>query len=207
MNICGLCAIVGDYRQDISIEQMAEEALLGGASMIQLRVKNASARHYIELAMRVKAVTGRCNVPLIINDRADVAFAVGASGVHLGQSDLPIEYARLILGRDAIIGVSVQTVEQAKEAERQGADYLGAGPVFPTISKEDAERPIGLEGLRAICAEVGIPVIAIGGIYAHNAKEVMSAGASGIAAISAIFGADDIEAATKELVEAMKEGM
>ncbi|MBZ4666123.1 thiamine phosphate synthase [Mahella sp.] len=204
MNISGLYAIAGSYKDDMSVEYMAESAIRGGANIIQLREKNISAKQYIERAERVKAVTDRHGVPLIIDDRADIALASGATGVHLGQKDLPIAWARRILGASAIIGISVQTPQQAIEAQRQGADYIGAGPVFPTISKDDAEQPIGIAVLHDICHAVTIPVIAIGGIYAYNAAEVMDAGAAGIAVISAIFNARDIASATAELIQAMR---
>jgi thiamine-phosphate pyrophosphorylase len=203
MNISGLYAIAGSYKGDIPVEYMVESAIRGGANIIQLREKNINAKQYIERAKWVKAVTDRYGVPLVIDDRADIALASRATGVHLGQNDLPIEWARHILGPSAVIGISVQTPQQAIEAQRQGADYIGAGPVFPTISKDDAEQPIGLAGLYDICHAVTIPVIAIGGIYAYNAAEVMDAGAAGIAVISAIFNARDITAATAELIQAM----
>ncbi|AEE97219.1 thiamine phosphate synthase [Mahella australiensis] len=204
MNISGLYAIAGSYRNDKPVERMVEAAIKGGASIIQLREKNTSAKQYIERATRVKAITDRYGVPLIIDDRADIALASGATGVHLGQNDLPIEFARQILGSSAVIGISVQTPQQAIMAQRQGADYIGAGPVFPTISKDDAEPPIGIADLYDICHAVTIPVIAIGGIYSYNATEVMGAGAAGIAVISAIFNARDIAAATAELIQAMR---
>ncbi len=136
-----------------------------------------------------------------MNDRVDVAAAVGADGVHLGQEDIPLEAARKMLGSMAIIGVSAACVEEAIEAERGGADYLGVGPIFPTPSKDDAGEPIGLDGLKEIRRAVNIPLIAIGGINQDNLEAVMEAGADGAAVISAVAGAEDMVAAARRLAQ------
>jgi thiamine-phosphate pyrophosphorylase len=154
--------------------------------MVQLREKTASGRDFYRLAVSLRRLTKRLGIPLIINDRADIALAAGADGLHLGQTDLPVEAARRVIG-GGIIGVSAGNARQAVAAWRGGADYIGAGAVFPTPSKDDSGESIGLETLRGICAAVPIPVIAIGGICAENAPDVMRCGAAGIAVISAIL--------------------
>ena len=144
------------------------------------------------------ALTNRCNVPLIINDRLDIALAVGAAGVHLGQDDIPLAAARRITGKDFIIGVSARYPKDALTAEREGADYLGTGALFPTGTKADA-GVIGLRGLAEVLSSVSIPVVGIGGISPANAQDVITAGASGIAVISAILSQDDIYGAAATL--------
>ena len=175
-----------------------EEALEGGATILQLREKNKSTMEYIELAEKVHELTKKYNVPLIIDDRIDVALAVGAEGVHLGKEDMPIATARKILGDDFIIGATAKTVPWALEAYEGGADYLGVGAVFHTGSKADADD-VSYETLRAICQAVSIPVVAIGGIGKHNVLELGGSGICGIAVISAIFASEDITGATAEL--------
>jgi thiamine-phosphate pyrophosphorylase len=167
--------------------------------MVQLREKEASAGEFFALAKELLALTRPLRVPLIINDRLDIALAAGADGLHIGQSDLPIREARRIAGGDFIIGVSAATCEEALEAERGGAGYIGAGAVFPTGSKADVSAVIGTGGLAAICAAVKIPVVGIGGIGPGNAREVMEAGAAGVAVISAILSQPDIEEAAAAL--------
>jgi thiamine-phosphate pyrophosphorylase len=167
--------------------------------MVQLREKEASAGEFFALAKELLALTRPHRIPLIINDRLDIALAAGADGLHIGQSDLPLKEARRIAGEDFIIGVSAATREEALEAERGGASYIGAGAVFPTGSKADVSAVIGLGGLGAICAAVKIPVVGIGGIGPGNACAVMEAGAAGIAVISAILSQPDIEEAAAAL--------
>lgn len=178
--------------------QAVEEAILGGATIIQLREKEISSLDLYQLALEVKEVTDRYQVPLIINDRLDIMLAVGAAGVHLGEDDLPIEVARKLVGPDKIIGASFATPELAQEAEAQGADYLGVGPVFATATKGDAGAPIGIAGLTAVKEAVQIPVVGIGGISIENTAEVSKV-VDGIAVISAIFGKEKIQDAAKEL--------
>jgi thiamine-phosphate pyrophosphorylase len=178
--------------------EAVEAAISGGVTLVQLREKELPARDFFSLAKEMLNLTNRYNVPLIINDRLDIALAVGAAGVHLGQEDLPLKAARRLAGNDFIIGVSARNLEAALTAELEGADYLGCGAVFPTGTKK-AANVIGPEGLAAVVSSVRIPVVGIGGIGLGNAAEVMAAGAAGIAVISAILSLDDIRAAAAEL--------
>jgi thiamine-phosphate pyrophosphorylase len=174
-------------------------AVAGGVTMVQLREKGASGREFYETARELRSLTRRLAVPLVINDRLDIALAIGAEGLHIGQSDLPLKTARRLAGRGMFIGVSAGSVEEALAAERDGADYLGAGTVYPTGSKADTGEAIGIPGLAAICAAVRIPVVAIGGITEENAGEALAAGAAGIAVISAILSRPDQEGAARRL--------
>jgi len=178
---------------------LAGEAVLGGVTIVQLRAKALETSEFLDLATRMAAALKKRSVPLIINDRVDIAMACGADGVHLGQDDMPIDKARRLLGRSMIIGISVNTLKEAREAERLGADYIGLGPVYATATK-DTELPVlGLESIRRIQEKIGIPIVAIGGINAGNAAEVMKAGAAGIAVVSAILGTPDARKAASEL--------
>lgn len=179
-------------------------ALRGGVSLIQLREKERSTREYIDLAHKVGALAQEFGVPLIIDDRIDVALASGVQGVHLGQSDMPIKTARKILGDDFIIGATAKTVEQALEAFEQGADYLGVGAIYPTTTKVKTVLT-STEMLDKICKAVPIPVNAIGGLNKDNIDVLKGIGISGICAVSAIMKADDPENAVKELSAAVKE--
>lgn len=183
-----------------TLYQQVEKALKGGVTFLQLREKNLDEEHFMEEAREIKKLCGEYQVPFIINDNVEIAQAVGADGVHVGQSDMEAGDVRAKLGADKIIGVSAQTVEQALRAQEHGADYLGVGAVFPTGSKADAVE-VDHDVLKAICEAVDIPVIAIGGITKDNVKDLAGSGICGIAVISAIFGQKDIEAATKELRE------
>ncbi len=181
--------------------QVAALAAAGGAGMIQLRDKHAGTRTLLQKAMAMKKeLSGKAL--FIVNDRLDVALAADADGVHLGQDDMPADIVRRILGPDKIIGVSVSTIEEARKAVADGADYLGASAVFTTLTKTDADA-IGLEGLQAICRSVRIPVVGIGGIKKDNAREILSAGAAGIAVVSAVVSAPDISHAASELLAVM----
>lgn len=180
--------------------EIALSAIAGGADVIQLRDKTASSRKLYEAAMAIRRLTWNNNVPFIVNDRLDLALACRADGLHVGQSDLPAAVARRLLGKTRILGVSAESIEQARQAIKDGADYLGVGPIFEArTTKSDAGAPIGLELLAHIRATTPLPIIAIGGINARNAAQVIQAGASGIAVISAIAAADDIKAATRQL--------
>lgn len=181
-----------------TLYSQVEKVLKGGATFIQLREKNLDEEHFLEEAKEIQKLCRKYHVPFVINDNVEIAAAIDADGVHVGQSDMEAGDVRAKLGPDKIIGVSAQTVEQALEAERRGADYLGVGAVFPTGSKDDAIE-VGKETLKAICKAVSIPVIAIGGIGAHNVGELAESGICGIAVISALFAQPDIEMATKEL--------
>jgi thiamine-phosphate pyrophosphorylase len=181
-----------------SIKDAVEEAIKGGVTIVQVREKGVSSREFYKVALEVKEITDKYKIPLIINDRIDIAQAVDASGVHLGQSDLPLKLARDILGKDKIIGISVGNAKEAKEAEADGADYVGIGTIFFTGTKKDIKTPIGIEGLTEIVKSIGIPSVAIGGINEENAKDVLSSGTDGVAVISAILGKEDIRKAAEE---------
>lgn len=178
-----------------------EAALDGGATMLQLREKERSTREYLSLAKKVHAVSQRYGVPLIIDDRVDVALAMDAEGVHLGQSDMPVDIARRIFGGNRIIGATAKTVEQAEEAVRLGADYLGVGAIYPTTTKVKTVLT-STDTLDKICKAVDIPVNAIGGLNCGNIDILRGIGISGICAVSAIMKADDPKRAAAELKEA-----
>ncbi len=175
-----------------------EQAILGGTTLIQLREKNVSSLDFFSIASSVKAVTDKYNVPLIINDRLDIALAIDAAGVHLGQSDLPCTIARHILGSHKILGISAATLEEALEAQEAGADYIGVGAVFPTDTKLDA-RSVTIAALKNIKDSLSIPVVAIGGINENNFMQLKPAGIDGIAVVSAILGKENIMEAAKKL--------
>jgi len=175
-----------------------EAAVAGGVTVVQLRDKSASSLAFLETAKRVKRVTDAHGIPLIVNDRLDIALAVEADGVHLGQDDLPLPTARKLCGPKRVIGVSVRSVPEALLAQDQGADYLGVGAMFPTLSKKDAQ-PVTFATLKAIKESVGIPVVAIGGIGCENVESVMATGVDGVAVISAILQADDCQQAAAQL--------
>ena len=179
--------------------ELAEMAIAGGADTIQFRQKEGSTRELIESAQAVQAVCAAHGVSLIVNDRADIALAVGAAGAHFGQDDLPVAVGRQILPSEMIIGASARTEEKILEAISAGADYIGFGPIYQTSSKPDAERPKGLGALQRMSEIAQCPVIAIGGITAETAYEVIRAGAHGIAVISAVCGQADPAAATRRL--------
>ncbi|MGB9791967.1 MAG: thiamine phosphate synthase [Thermacetogeniaceae bacterium] len=185
--------------------EAVEAAIRGGVTLLQLREKDASSREFYEIALQMKRLAASHRIPLIINDRLDIALAVDADGLHVGQDDLPVDVARRLLGPGKILGCSVSNEEEAREAERAGADYLGAGSVYPTGSKELVKPPIGPEGLRRIKEAVSIPVVGIGGIGLHNIAEVKKTGVDGISVISAILGRQDIEEAARELVRAWRQ--
>jgi thiamine-phosphate pyrophosphorylase len=180
---------------------VALAALAGGATVIQLRDKALDGRELLETAQELRRLTRETGRLLIINDRIDLALAVEADGVHLGQSDLPVALARRLLGPSALIGCSVRTVEEARAAEEAGADHLGVGPVFSTATKLDAGVPIGLEAIRALRAATSLPLVAIGGINAGNVAAVMAAGACSAAVISAVSQATDMTEAALRLAE------
>ena len=177
---------------------VVDKACAGGATIVQLREKNRTGREYLDLAIKTKAVTDKYNVPLIIDDRADIALAADAAGVHVGQSDLPVYAARKIMGKDKIVGATAKTVEQALKAQQQGADYLGVGAMYPTTTKVITvlTKP---ETLRDICAAVEIKVNAIGGLNKDNLDIIKGIPVDGICAVSAIMKAENPFEATKQL--------
>ncbi len=184
--------------------QVVEAALRGGVTVVQYREKSASTRRMVEEARELRVLCKAAGVPFIVNDRIDVALAVDADGVHVGQEDMPAALARRLIGKGRILGVSAVSAEEARRAEADGADYIGASPIFSTPTKPDAPPPMGVEGLRQLARSVGIPVVAIGGMNAGNAARIMEAGAAGVAVVSAIVAADDVEAAAREIRAAVE---
>jgi thiamine-phosphate pyrophosphorylase len=187
-----------------SLAEQVGEAIKAGATFVQLREKELGYDDYVAEAKKIKAVTDRYHIPFVIDDNIEVALAAGADGVHVGQSDRAARDARALIGKDKILGVSAQTVEQAIEAEKNGADYLGVGAIFSTSTKLDAKN-VGYETLKAICAAVSIPVVAIGGINEKNILQLKGSGADGVAVISAIFAKADVYAAAETLCGLSKE--
>lgn len=175
-----------------------EESILGGATIVQLREKDVSSREFYDIAKKIKSITDKYNVPLIINDRLDIALAAETTGIHIGQSDIPCRVAREILGNDKIIGVSVHTLEEALKAEEDGADYLGCGAVFSTSTKKDASD-VSYEKLKEIKTRVKIPVVAIGGINEKNLGQLKGTNIDGVAIVSAILGKENIKEATENI--------
>ena len=188
----------------MTLYEQVEEALKGGATFVQLREKELDDEVFVEEAFEIKELCKKYDVPFVINDNVDIAVKVNADGIHIGQKDMEAGLVRSVVGEDKILGVSAQTVEQAILAEKMGADYLGVGAVFSTGSKADADD-VSHETLKAICESVSIPVVAIGGIGASNIFELTGSGICGVAVISAIFAADNIQKATAELKELTKQ--
>ncbi len=186
-----------------TLYEQVEKAIKGGVTFVQLREKNLDEERFLSEALDIQKLCRKYNIPFIINDNVEIARKINADGVHVGQSDMKAVNVRSILGEDKMLGVSVQTVGQALLAEKEGADYLGVGAVFPTGSKADAED-VSFDTLKEICSAVSLPVVAIGGIGAGNVSRLKNSGISGIAVISAIFAADDIEAAAENLKELTK---
>lgn len=183
-----------------TLERAVEQALIGGCTMIQLREKNCSSKEFYQLAHSIKAVTDKYHTPLIINDRIDIALAVNAAGVHIGQSDIPAEAARKLLGADRLLGVSATCVEEAQKAARAGADYLGVGALFPSRTKTDA-LSVSMDELLKIRQSISLPIVVIGGICKENAAQFRPLGIDGIAVVSAIIAQPDIMQAAAELKE------
>lgn len=187
-----------------SLEWIVEEAVKGGVTMVQLREKNCSTREFIDKALRLKALLSPQGVPLIINDRIDVALASGADGVHIGQSDMPYSIARQLLGPDKIIGLSVENFQQIEEANKLNLEYIGVSPVFATPTKTDTAPAFGLEGLRRAVQLSRHPAVGIGGMNIASAASVMACGADGIAVVSAIVSAADPKTAALELLDELR---
>ncbi len=181
-----------------TLVQQVEDALKGGVTCVQLREKNLDEADFLKEAIALKKICNQYHVPLIINDNIKIALQSGADGVHVGQQDMPVEEVRKILGENKIIGVTAKTVEQALAAQKHGADYLGSGAMFASSTKTDAVR-IDYETFREICQAVEIPVVAIGGITKENISQIAGLGMDGIAVITAIFSAPDIQQACQEL--------
>lgn len=187
-----------------SLYEVVKESLDGGVTFLQLREKQLDEDHFLEEAKKLQGLCSEYNVPFIINDNVEIALAINADGVHIGQSDMEMKEAREKLGPDKIIGVSAHTKEEALLAQAQGADYLGVGAVFPTSSKDDAES-VSYETLKEICEVVSIPVVAIGGITKDNLHQLSGSGISGVSVISAIYAQSDIKEAARELKQCVQE--
>lgn len=181
-----------------------EEAIKGGVTVVQIREKTAETLDFYNLSIKVKEITGKYNVPLIINDRVDVALAIDADGVHVGQSDMPCDVTRRLIGEDKILGVSAATIDEAKKAEKDGADYIGTGAVFPTATKDDAPS-ITKEDLKDVVDSINIPVVAIGGINLENASQLKDTGIAGISVVSAIMSAENPKKASQDLLKIFNE--
>lgn len=187
-----LYAITGEeFHPGRSMLEVMEEAIQGGATVIQLRDKKSSKRDILAKARALRELTARYDVTFIVNDHIDIALAAEADGVHLGQDDLPLKEARKIMG-NKIIGISTHRIEEARQAEAEGADYIGVGPVFATQTKEDVTDPVTTEYVRQVANEITIPFVAIGGIKLHNVDQVLAAGAERICAVSEIVGSQDV---------------
>lgn len=187
-----------------SLVEVVRAAIAGGATLVQLREKEATTREMLELAQGLLAITRPLGIPLIINDRVDVALAVDAEGVHVGQDDMPASIVRRLIGPNKILGVTASDPEEAHQAVADGADYLGCNAVFYTPTKPDTGEPLGIEGLQDLVEAVSIPVVAIGGIKAENAGEVIRAGAAGVAVISTIMAAEDPQETARALRAAVE---
>ena len=186
--------------------EIVRAAVAGGVTVVQLREKNCSTRDFLELGRALLAELKPCAVPLLINDRVDIALAIGADGVHIGQSDMPYALARKLLGPAAIIGLSVESLADALAAEPLDVAYLGLSPVFSTATKTDLQPPLGLEGIRAIQAVSRHKLVAIGGVNAENVQSICAAGAQGVAVVSAICSAADPLQASRDLCQRIKSG-
>ncbi len=181
-----------------TLEQAVNDAIKGGCTVIQLREKQTTSREFYSLALSIKRITEYYQIPLIINDRLDIAAAVNAEGVHLGQKDLPADIARAVLGEEKIIGVSANNLQDAIQAEIDGADYIGVGAMFSTLTKTDT-KPVTIEKLKEIRSAVKVPIVAIGGIKRSNITQLNGTGINGVAVVSAIIGSNNITTAAKEL--------
>lgn len=179
-----------------------EEAIKGGTTIVQIREKNIETLDFYNLALKVKKITSKYNIPLIVNDRIDIALAIGADGIHVGQSDMPANVARELIG-DKILGVSAATVEEARKAEEDGADYIGTGAVFQTSTKKDATS-VSKEELKNIINSINIPVVAIGGINLENAEELKNTGINGFSVVSAIMESDNPKITSEKLLNIFK---
>ncbi|EKQ56564.1 MULTISPECIES: thiamine phosphate synthase [unclassified Clostridium] len=189
-----------DLMSTETLEEAVEQAILGGCTLVQLREKDCSSLDFYNTAVKVKEITDKRNVPLIINDRLDIALAVDAAGVHVGQSDMPAAIVRKIIGEDKIIGVSTGSLKQALKAQEDGADYIGVGAMYATGTKKDA-NPTSMEELKKIRENVSIPIVVIGGINKDRIKDFQGFGIDGLAIVSAIIAQKDIAEATRELKE------
>ena len=192
--------LVTDKSDDVEkFLKTIEEGIKGGVTVVQIMEKTADTLDFYNLALKVKEITSKYNVPLIINDRVDVALAIDADGVHVGQSDMPCEITRKLVGPDKIVGVSAATIEEAKKAQEDGADYIGTGAVFPTQTKDDAPK-ITKKDLKEIVDSIDIPVVAIGGINLSNAYELNDTGIAGLSVVSAIMSSENPKKSSEKLL-------
>ena len=203
MNIdYSLYLVTDDSTDEEKFLKTIEESILGGVSIVQLREKEATSLNFYNIALKVKEITNKYNIPLIINDRIDIALAIDAEGVHLGQSDLPCKIARKLIG-DKILGISASNIDEAKTAEAEGADYIGSGAIFNTKTKDDADS-VTIKELKEIVHSVNIPVVAIGGINEKNAYKLRDTGISGISVVSAIMQSKNPKIASEKLLNIIK---
>lgn len=203
-NIYRLCVVTDrDLARGRSLSEVVGAAVKGGATMVQLREKTATTRDFLEQARALKALLEPLGVPLIINDRTDIALAVDADGVHVGQNDMPVETVRALVGNEKILGLSITSEAEITRADAAAADYLGVGPAYAQTTKADAAAPLGVDGFAALCRKAPRPVMAIGGIDATNAAALTKAGTDGVAVVSAIMAAHDCEAAARAIIRAL----
>ena len=192
--------LVTDNSEDVDkFLNTIEEAIKGGVTVVQIREKTADTLDFYNLALKVKEITSKYDVPLIVNDRVDIALAIDADGVHVGQSDMPCDVTRKLIGQNKILGVSAATVKEAEKAESDGADYIGTGAVFPTATKDDADS-VTKDELIEIVKSIDIPVVAIGGINLDNAHELNGTGITGLSVVSAIMSSDNPKKSSQELL-------
>ena len=198
--------LVTDKRNKTDEEflEIIEEAIKGGTTVVQIREKEGETLDFYNLALKVKEITSKYNVPLIVNDRIDVALAIKSEGVHIGQTDMPADVARSLIGDEMILGVSASTVKEARKAEKDGADYIGTGAVFPTATKDDAPS-ITKDDLKEVTGSINIPTVAIGGITLENASELAGNGIAGISVVSAIMNSEDPKTASENLLKIYNE--
>lgn len=198
--------LVTDKRNKTDAEflEIIEEAIKGGTTVVQIREKEGETLDFYNLALKVKEITSKYNVPLIVNDRIDVALAIKSEGVHIGQTDMPADVARSLIGDEMILGVSASTVKEARKAEKDGADYIGTGAVFPTATKDDAPS-ITKDDLKEVTGSINIPTVAIGGITLENASELAGTGIAGISVVSAIMNSKDPKTASENLLKIYNE--
>ncbi|MDV2683194.1 thiamine phosphate synthase [Alkalihalophilus lindianensis] len=197
-----LYAITGEeFHQGRDLIEVMEEAILGGVDIIQLRDKKSKKIDVLKKAQALRELTKKHGVTFIVNDHIDVALAVDADGIHVGQDDLPLKEARKVMGPEKIIGISTHKIEEAREAEKGGADYIGVGPIFETKSKEDVVDPVTTAYIQQVAEEITIPFVAIGGIKLHNVDQVLAAGAKRVCMISEIVGADDVRGTCETFVK------
>ncbi|WP_299522890.1 thiamine phosphate synthase [uncultured Methanobrevibacter sp.] len=198
-----LYLVTNNSKNEEKFLNIIEESLKGGVTVVQLREKKAETLNFYNLALKVKEITQKYNVPLIINDRIDIALAIDADGVHVGQSDMPAKIARSMIGKDKILGVSAATITEAKKAQSDSADYIGVGAVYPTNTKDDATS-VSKKELKEIVNSIDIPVVAIGGITQKNTHELTDCGINGISVVSAIMNAENPRIASESLLKEFK---